>query len=77
VSLGGKYPVKVIDVSGAVIYDEYTCQVGHFYGTDDYAVQQMLIPDREGKYPGDPGCAEPYASFLISSLRATRPPLHH
>ena len=68
VSLGGKYPIKIIDdPETAIVRAEYTTQVGNYYGTDGYLVQQMVIPDREGRYPGDPGCAEPYASFCISA----------
>ena len=43
VSLGGKHPVKIVDVPTALVKDEYTIQVGEYFGTDDYA-QQVLIP---------------------------------
>jgi hypothetical protein len=39
---------------------EYTCQVGRYYGTNDYAVQQIVIPDTFGRYPGDPQCDLPF-----------------
>jgi hypothetical protein len=39
---------------------EYTVQVGEYYGTDDYAVQQIVIPDFFGRYPGDPKCDRPF-----------------
>jgi hypothetical protein len=35
---------------------KYTVQVGEYYGTDGYAVQQIVIPDSSGRYPGDPQC---------------------
>ena len=39
---------------------KYTCQVGQYYGTNDYAVQQIVIPDTFGRYPGDPLCGLPF-----------------
>jgi hypothetical protein len=75
VSLGGKYPVKVIgfdELDAAAVRDEYTAQTFNYYGTDGYRVQQILMPDREGRYPGDPACAEPYASFQDVRVRAIR-----
>jgi hypothetical protein len=62
VDIGGRFPVKVVDANPAV-RDEFTIQAGQYYGTEDYAVQQVLIPDREGRFPGDPNCDEPYKSF--------------
>lgn len=61
VSLGGKFPVKIVDAS-ARAKQEFTLVVGQFYGTEDYRVQQIVLCDTQGKFPGDPGCAEPYAS---------------
>jgi Domain of unknown function (DUF4262) len=65
VSLGGKYPVKMINITCQEVYDLYTCGVYRHYNTDSYSVQQMMAPDREGRYPDDPQCAEPYASFRL------------
>ena len=31
-------------------------------GMSNYEVRQMLIPDTQGRWPGDPLCDEPYAS---------------
>jgi hypothetical protein len=67
VDLGGKYPVKVINVSCQDIYDRYTLGAGSHYGADNYLVQLMMIPDRNGKFPDDPNCAEPYASARVCS----------
>ena len=39
---------------------EYTFQVGEYYGTNDYAVQQIVIPDTSGRYPDDPRCDVPF-----------------
>lgn len=65
VSLGGKYPVKVINVNCAEVRDLYTCTVSRHYGTDNYLVQQMLVPDRDGRYADDALCAEPYSTFRV------------
>jgi hypothetical protein len=71
VSLGGKYPVKIVSVSCPEVYDLYTCQVARHYNTENYAVQQMLTPDREGRYADDPQCAEPYASLRLRNRHGT------
>jgi hypothetical protein len=62
VSLGGRLPVRIVDatIRGKA---EYTLGVGKYYGTEDYQVRQTVLPDRDGRYPGDPLCAEPYASL--------------
>ena len=39
---------------------EYTVQVGEYYGTNDYAVQQIVAPDTFGRYPEDPQCDLPF-----------------
>lgn len=64
VSLGGKFPIKVVDAS-ARAKQEFTLVVGHYYGTENYRVQQIVLCDPQGKFPGDPGCAEPYASQQV------------
>ena len=61
VSLGGRLPVKFVDATVRAKAD-YTHQVGNFYGTDDYQVRQLVYCDSDGRFPGDPDCAEPYAS---------------
>jgi hypothetical protein len=76
VNLGGKNPVKVINVDTADVTDTHTCQVAVYYGTENYAVQQVLISDPEGRFPGDPDCAEPYASFLVPTSRPAGQELH-
>lgn len=61
---GGEFGVKIIDASDFV-KEEYTVQAGQFFSTEDYRVQQVVIPDKAGKFPGEEGCAEPYASFPV------------
>jgi hypothetical protein len=58
VPLGGKYPVLIIDAVDPAVKEEYTRCVHAFYGVDDYRVQQIILPDREGRFP--PECDAPY-----------------
>ena len=60
-------PVKLVRASH-VAKDEYTIQVGEYFGGGDYEVMQVLIPDREGKYPGEAGCKPPFSEIPV--LRA-------
>jgi len=55
------------------VKDEYTCQVYVHYQTEDYAVTQVLIPDKEGRFPGDAGCAEPFGRVPIFGQAASLP----
>jgi hypothetical protein len=66
-ALGGKYPVKIVNVPVERVSDEFTVQVGEYYGDEHYRVQQILLPDRAGRYPGDPRCAMPFASVPVFS----------
>jgi catechol 2,3-dioxygenase-like lactoylglutathione lyase family enzyme len=48
-----------------------------FLGSESYSVQQMMIPDREGRYADDPQCAEPYASFRLRGCDGSVLPWPH
>jgi hypothetical protein len=50
------------------VKEEYTLCVGVYYGTNGYRVQQLVIPDKCGRYPNDPKCAEPYSSVPVFNL---------
>jgi Domain of unknown function (DUF4262) len=63
VSLGGLRPVKIVSATAEVVKTEYTIQVANFTDGDDYAVQQVVIPDKHGRFPGDPKCEQPFASI--------------
>jgi hypothetical protein len=67
VSLGGKFPIKIITTSGFKVKSDYTIQTGQFYRHENYLVQQVLVPDRKGVFPDQPGCATKY---LVPILRA-------
>lgn len=62
VDLGGRYPVKIIDAVAPATKQDYTLQVSAYYDRDDYKVQQVILCDPKGKWPGEKGCQEPYAS---------------
>jgi hypothetical protein len=64
VGIGGKLPVKVICADQRA-RDEFTVQAGQFFGTEDYDVQQVLAPDRSGRFPGEPDCDPPYRDVPV------------
>lgn len=47
--------VLILDARDSV-KDDYTHQTGQYYGTEEYEVQQLLIPDVMGRFPNDPAC---------------------
>lgn len=74
----GKKCVVVFDARDSV-KDDYTIQTGQYYGTEDYRVQQVILPDDEGRLPNHQDCeygkhqlmflAEPIAATTVSGLR--------
>jgi len=69
ISLGGKFPVKIINATDTRARSEYTIQAGQAIGHENYAVQQVLIADKSGRYPDDPECAAPYSSVPVLHAR--------
>ena len=67
VSYGGKRPVKIINAGTQA--KEYAIQVAEYYHTDEYAIQQVLVPDQEGRFPGETGCAAPFSEVPVLALR--------
>lgn len=55
INLGGLYPVKIINTD-ARARSIYTIQATQFIGHPDYMVQQVLVPDKHGKFPDEQGC---------------------
>lgn len=43
---------------------EYTIQAGQYWGTQDYLVQQIIFPDKAGKFPNERGYAMPVQPLL-------------
>lgn len=56
-----RLPARVVD-AGRKGCDEYAIQAGVFYGIDGFAVRQTLLPDQNGRFPGDLGCLPPYSN---------------
>src|SRR5438034_11618292 len=53
VSLGGRFPVKIINADERAQRD-YTIQAGQYLGGEYYTVQQVLACDRNGRFPDHP-----------------------
>ena len=64
VNLGGKYPAKIIDADQRA-QAGYTIQAGQYHGHEHYRVQQVLMPDRNGRFPDDPECQRPYSTLPV------------
>ena len=60
----GSKEVKLIHASAAA-REEYTIQAGEHFGHQNYSVMQVLMPDKQGRFPGEDGCDEPYASVPV------------
>lgn len=59
ITLGGEHPM-LIHTAGPEAKSQWTIQAGQFYCSEDYQVQQVLLPDENGRYPGDPLCHKDY-----------------
>jgi len=66
VSIGGKFPLRIVD-AGEIGRTEYASFVGLYYGTREYEVRQVLLPDTLGRCPDTPGCDLPYARQPVLS----------
>lgn len=62
VDIGGKFPVRTRRANAQA---EYTVQAGQFLGREDYDVQQVLLCDPQGVYPGESGIAPAYDVPLV------------
>ena len=59
--LNWSFPFKVRNVADPErVRRELTCQAGEFLGREDYAVQQVMICDPAGRYPGEAGVEPRY-----------------
>ena len=58
-------PMNAHHVGARVAWDEYCVQAGEHLGHDDYSLTQMVLSDKEGRFPGDDGCQEPWASLPV------------
>jgi Domain of unknown function (DUF4262) len=60
-------PVKLIRAND-IARTDYTVQAGQYLGHENYAVMQVLIPDRNGRFPGENGCQEPFSLLPVLRL---------
>ena len=67
VNLGGVHSLQVW-VTTVIAKLEYTLQATEFYGHNNYAVQQVVMPDPKGRYPGDKRL---HKRYRVPLLRAT------
>lgn len=65
-ALGGAYPVKIIDAKDPIVKLSYTVQAGQFYKSQDYEVQQVVVPDPNGRWPEDPSCHKDFRVPILS-----------
>jgi hypothetical protein len=63
VDIGGVFPCLARQCTPAAL--DLTLQVEGFLGHRDYRVTQILAPDTNGRYPGDPLCDPPYAMMPV------------
>jgi Domain of unknown function (DUF4262) len=61
---GAHLPVKIIRANSTA-QTEYAIQAGQYFGTDSYPIMQVLIPDRNGKFPDETGCAAPFSTIPV------------
>jgi hypothetical protein len=54
--------------AGNVARTEYAVQAGEHFGHDDYSIMQVLISDKDGRFPGEKGCQEPYSRVPVLRL---------
>jgi len=64
VDVGGTFPIHVREASDKA-KSEWTIQAGQYLRREDYKVQQLLLCDPTGVYPGEPGCDPGYDVELI------------
>lgn len=69
VDMGGKYGLQVWNTT-LIAKLEYTRQATEFYQHQEYTVQQVVVPDPQGRYPADKRCHRRYRVPLLCSTVA-------
>ncbi|MBO9579517.1 MAG: DUF4262 domain-containing protein [Sphingobium sp.] len=64
VDMGGTFPIRT-RIAAAAAKTEWTIQVGRYLEHDDYTVQQLLLCDPQGRYPGETSIEPSYDVPLI------------
>jgi uncharacterized protein DUF4262 len=62
--LGGRFPVKAICANNSA-RTEYAFQVGRYFKVWDFAIMQVLLPDRNGTFPDEPNCFPPFRDVPV------------
>lgn len=65
--IGGEVPLRACPCPEWA-KGEYSIQAGQYLRTEAYRLVQVLIPDTAGRFPGEPGCAEPYSRAPVLHL---------
>jgi hypothetical protein len=71
VEMGGKCPACVVDAAESV-KKRYTIQATSYHRAkrQKYRVMQVVLPDREGLFPWQRGCANPYSKVKVHRAKA-------
>jgi hypothetical protein len=67
VNIGGDVPVALIDATNPKAKLHYTLVASAMYGEEGYRVQQVLLPDDQGRLP--PRCRAPYSRQPVLGAR--------
>ena|ERR1700722_10828582 len=67
------HPVIIYDAT-VVAKLEYTRQATEYYQHGDYLVQQVVLPDPKGRYPGEKNCQRKYRVPVLRSGAALMAP---
>ena len=67
ISLGeGAMPLYIMDANrDSRTRTLFTIQAGQYLDTEDYHVLQVVLPDPQGRWPWEPGCARPYVDMPL------------
>jgi hypothetical protein len=69
VDTGGEFPVKMMLPDLDVVRRDFTIQVGQYYRHEGYQVLQVLLCDKQGRYPGHPDCKPLFAEQTLRTKR--------
>lgn len=63
VGIGTRHPFKLLTVGMKAKSQMQHCAA--YWKTLDFDVMQIIMCDKEGRWPGDPDCSEPFASTVV------------
>lgn len=68
VNLGGAMSLMAWDTQPEAKI-RFTIQAGEYFGTDEYTVQQLVLPDPEGHFPDDAKCNKNYVVPVLKQVK--------